>query len=454
MRPGIAYHMYSSHTHDNELQDYQLPEMLRVGLEDLALQILILDLGEPSQFLAKALDPPTAMTMKNSLKLLESLGAVECSWKDPENGALSLTATAEAPRPCSELNVATELTALGFHLASLPVEPRIGKMMIYGALFGCVDPALTIAATMSSKNPFASSFELRQAVNEARGHLSLHNSDHLTSLNAFNQWKQLRQTRGEKEAQMYLRENYLSRATLFQMEDLRRQYASLLSEIGFLPDGFRLNSRQESFANSNSSKDTIVRAVLCAGLYPNVVVAPRTLMETSNARQTAGEVPWRSRQGDAYLHPSALAFSACHIPSRYAVYYEMVKTSKLYVRDSTPVNPLALLLFGGTLNLHRVQGALTVDQWLQFRVTPQTATLLKHLRAQMEAMLLKKILSPSEEVDNKLVLKAVEALLEERSDGAEIVRPYQFDDRQRGRGGRGRGRGGRGGRGRRSAQSD
>jgi hypothetical protein len=40
----------NSHTHDTELQDYQLPEMLRVGLEDLALQILILDLGEPSEF--------------------------------------------------------------------------------------------------------------------------------------------------------------------------------------------------------------------------------------------------------------------------------------------------------------------------------------------------------------------------------------------------------------------
>jgi ATP-dependent RNA helicase DHX57 len=43
------------------------------------------------------------------------------------------------------------LTALGYHLATLPVEPRVGKMMLYGAIFGCVEPALTIAASMSGR---------------------------------------------------------------------------------------------------------------------------------------------------------------------------------------------------------------------------------------------------------------------------------------------------------------
>jgi HrpA-like RNA helicase len=47
VREGIAYHLFSSHTFD-EMEDYQLPEMLRVGLEDLVLSILLLDLGEPS----------------------------------------------------------------------------------------------------------------------------------------------------------------------------------------------------------------------------------------------------------------------------------------------------------------------------------------------------------------------------------------------------------------------
>lgn len=127
VRPGISYHMYSTHTHDNELKDYQLPEMLRVGLEDLVLQVLLLDLGEPSVFLTKAVNPPSALAIKNSLKLLEGLGAVDCEWGD-----IDTSSRAEEPVTCETLQVGSNLTALGFHLATLPVDPRVGKMMIYG----------------------------------------------------------------------------------------------------------------------------------------------------------------------------------------------------------------------------------------------------------------------------------------------------------------------------------
>lgn len=50
VKPGFCWHLYSSHTHNNVLDDYQLPEMLRVGLEDLVLQILVLDLGDLQYF--------------------------------------------------------------------------------------------------------------------------------------------------------------------------------------------------------------------------------------------------------------------------------------------------------------------------------------------------------------------------------------------------------------------
>lgn len=128
VRPGVCYHLFSSHTHDEVMQSYQLPEMLRVGLEDIALQIMILDLGEPHEFLYKALDPPSLRAVSNALRQLQSLGAVECRWSQ------SAMDSHEPDTDCGCLSVTTELTALGFHLASLPVEPRVGKMLLYGSM--------------------------------------------------------------------------------------------------------------------------------------------------------------------------------------------------------------------------------------------------------------------------------------------------------------------------------
>lgn len=104
VKPGYCWHLYSTHTHDNILDDYQLPEMLRVGLEDLILQILVLDLGYPVSFLAKAVNPPTELSVKNALQLLESLGAAEIDW-DADSGDET-----------SELVAPASLTALGYHL--------------------------------------------------------------------------------------------------------------------------------------------------------------------------------------------------------------------------------------------------------------------------------------------------------------------------------------------------
>lgn len=499
VQPGVAYHLYSSHTFEHDMQEYQLPEMLRVGLEDLVLQILLLDLGEPSSFLAKAVNPPSGLAMKNSLKILEGLGAVEVDWgnKDgPETTIGSRPVQDDQDVLCTEVSADCGLTALGFHLATLPVDPRVGKMMIYGALFGCTESALTIAASMSARSPFVSPFDRRDQADEARRNFSTDGSDHLTILNAFNKWKEIRQMKGDGGTRTFLRESFLSYLTLNQMEDLRKQFASLLVEIGFLPKGFRVSGKGRNGRNSGGGgggggrgarnyrgndpalvpsaatespgKDSVpmIKAVLCAGLYPNIIVAPRPLVTVGNTQQ-AGEQAFRGQKGEVYLHPCTISFTEKRLDSRYCCYHEIVKTSKTYVRDCTTVNEFALLLFGGSLQVYHTHGVVTVDNWLRFRIGAKPATLVKHLRAQMEKMLLEKIVSPENDItgseEGQALIQAVSALLTKEyqsnllPDGAEIVRPWtgQTDNNRGGRsssgGGRGRGRGnggGRGGRGR------
>lgn len=482
VREGIAYHLYSGHTYEHDMEEYQLPEMLRVGLEDLVLQILLLDLGEPTSFLAKAVNPPSALSMRNSLKLLEGLGAVEVEWQT--NGAVTFSDTrdlqvesnASATLSCGAVSAESGLTALGFHLATLPVDPRVGKMMIYGALFQCTDPALTIAASMSARSPFVSPFDKRDEADAARKEFAMEGSDHLTTLNAFNMWKEMRRTKGEKATRTFLQESFLSRLTLFQMENLRKQFADLLVDVGFLPRDFRLmgggrnargsNSRRQeaptaAAADVYSDNKPLIKAILCAGLYPNIIVAPRPLVRPDGAAndKQAGECAFQSLKGEVYLHPCTVSFTEKRLDSRYCCYHEIVRTSKTYVRDCTTVSEFALLLFGGSLKVYHTHGVVTVDDWLKFRISPKAAALVKHLRAQMESMLLKKIVSPTEDItgsdEAKALIQAVSTLFASEIKcvpeltGADIVRPWTGTPENERRGGsRRRNGGGRGGGGR------
>lgn len=75
------------------------------------------NLGSPEDFLSKALDPPQPQVVGNAMNLLRKIGACELS--EPK------------------------LTPLGQHLAALPVNVKIGKMLIFGAIFGCLDPVVS-----------------------------------------------------------------------------------------------------------------------------------------------------------------------------------------------------------------------------------------------------------------------------------------------------------------------
>lgn len=85
------------------------------------------------------------------------------------------------------------LTPLGCHLAALPVDVRIGKLLLYGAMFNCLDSVLTIAASLSQKSPFVMPFEKKEEVKLKKKEFNISNSDHFTILRAYNvsQWYML-----------------------------------------------------------------------------------------------------------------------------------------------------------------------------------------------------------------------------------------------------------------------
>ena len=289
--------------------------------------------------------------------------------------------------------------------ATLPVHARVGKMMIMGSLFGVFDSCLTIAAAMTCRNPFISSFDNRDAADEAKRTFA--SDDHLAILLAFNQWRELKRKDGRK-SRTFLRENYLSYQSLSNIVKLRNQLKRYMNDIGFV-------SLEKNTIGDNEL--SLIRAVISAAMYPNVIVAPKKLGKSST---TAGEIPFRGQNGEeVYLHPSTIAFNAKELGSRYCCYHEICKTSKIYVRDCCAVSKFSLLLFGGSLKVYQNKGVVAVDEWLKFRCDAKPATLVKYLRQQMEALLLEKIMDPSIDISGsgkgRAVIDSVATLLKMES---------------------------------------
>ena len=89
-----------------------------------------------------------------------------------------------------------ELTPLGVHLSLLPVDPRIGKLMLFGSVFQCIDPILTIAASLSFRSPFYAPVDSRDQADKVKRSVIPEQSDHLTLLRAYDGWLQAKANGG------------------------------------------------------------------------------------------------------------------------------------------------------------------------------------------------------------------------------------------------------------------
>ena len=422
--------------------------MKRVALDDLVLQILLLDLGDPAVFLSRAVDPPSSQAIANSLELLEGLQAIERVAPALEDGAAAEVAAGAGELEMEESGA--QLTALGYHLAQLPISPRIGKVLLFGAVFQCVEPALTVAASLSTRSPFMSPFDKREEADMARRQLGGYTeSDHLTLLAAYEEWTQIRR-QGAKVEWAFLNDNFLSRNTLLMIDDLRHQFRSLLGDIGFLSSrevaagggGFGGRNRRgrrggpvsaaaaeggEEDSYTSGAKGAVMRAILCGGFFPNVAIAPRSVVKDgggdegkgagSKGGQKVGEASLTSMHGSASLHPCTVNFEAKSLSSRFLIYNEVVKTSKVYIRDSTSVPPEVLLLFGGRLVVHHESEIISVGwgvkRWIHFKAPRRVGTVVKLLRQETEALLLRKITHPDEDLPElgRRLIEAVSRLL-------------------------------------------
>ena len=280
--PGHAWRVYTAELFEGDHMDqYAIPEMRRVPLEEVVLHILLLDLGSPELFLQSCIEPPSKVQVKRSIQTLIEIKAI--------------LPNADLP-----------LTALGYHLAKLPVDVRLGKMLIMGSLLECLDPVLTIAAALGGKSPFLSPHNKHTEAYAAHKRFKEHKfSDHLAIVTAYNRWMQVKQQHGHGASHDFCRENFLSHTILEEIHSLRKHFKEYLREAGFV-DGIRELNGAESLSNTEietGERDDlesplmltrtdvtsdIVRCVLTAGLYPQILRARRFSDKRTASRRGKG----------------------------------------------------------------------------------------------------------------------------------------------------------------------
>lgn len=407
VQAGTCYRLFSRKRF--AAMDAQLSaEIHRVSLEQLCLQIKKLELGSIKGFLSKAIEPPKEDAIDAAVQELVDIAALRTVGESPKNKL----------RGNNDEEVI--LTPLGNHLAMLPLDARIGKFLVYGSILRCIEPVAIIAACISSRNPFLMSMsdpELRAKQDALKKELGgSWKSDHLLLWKLVERYSPLR---GQKSKRGFCRDIGLSYDTMESILDLKQQYLQQLDNIGFY------ESSSADHLNENSKAPRIIKAALCAGLYANVaqVVYPEqkyfqaahgVVEEDHNAKQiryfvrSASEAGQRER---VFLHPSSCNFSQNNYDSPWLLYTELVQTSKIFVRESTMVNPYALLLFGGHLEVIHEKNLLTLDGYIRFNAVARIGVLIKSIRQHLDRLLMQKIADPSVDIAQSELVTAISQLL-------------------------------------------
>lgn len=127
-------------------------------------------------------------------------------------------------------------------------------------------------------------------------------------------------------------------------------------------------------ANRNGEDVALMKSVLVAGLYPNVVrVDPPSKPQMPPFLRILGEEGYEEL---VQLHPSSVNAERKLFKTRWLAYHEKVKTSNVFLRDCTPVTPYQLLLFGGQLNVNHAAGTITLDEWASFGAPARVRSLM------------------------------------------------------------------------------
>jgi ATP-dependent helicase HrpA len=288
---GVCFRLY-------EEQDYEArpahtdPEIKRISLAGVILRMKALRLGDIEHF--PFLDPPEPRAIAEGYRVLEELGAIR------DDG---------------------RLTPIGDQLGRLPVDPRLGRMILGGRDEGALREVLIIAAVLGLQDPRERPAAAQQRADEAHRKFRDEGSDFASYLALWSFWQEARARSSRRQMHKLCRDNFLSYNRMREWEDIHEQLVRVVRELGFVP-------------NQPASAEQIHQALL-PGLLSKIG------MWNPDARVYVG-----ARQTRFVIHPSS---ALARKPPPWVMAAELVETSQLFARCVARIDPAWLENAAGPL---------------------------------------------------------------------------------------------------------
>lgn len=278
---GVCYRLFDEQDFLNR-PEFTDAEILRTNLAAVILQMLNMRIGDVRHF--PFVDKPDQRMLNDGFKLLEELEAVDAKGK---------------------------VLPLGRQLMTLPVDPRLGRMVLAGAQAGCLNELLIIVSGLSIQDPRDRPSEKKQAADEKHRRFNDDHSDFLAYVNLWNYAEQQRQDLSQNQYRKLCKQEFLSYVRLREWKEIHHQ---LLSAIK--PMKFKLNTEPASF-------ETVHRALL-----------PGLLGYVGNKAEDKEYLGARNRR--FHIFPGSSQFKKS---PKWLVAGQLLETSRLYAHQIAKIEP-------------------------------------------------------------------------------------------------------------------
>ena len=338
--PGHCYRLYSSALYEDHFPQFSTPEIVRMPIEGVVLQMKAMNVDAVVNFPFPT--PPDRLALSKAEKLLTHLGAL-----DPPSSTRMIGGQQIAGAAGGRIN------DLGKRMAAYPVSPRFAKMLSIGDQHECLSYVIAIVATLSVGDPFVHEQSIEAASDDEDG------LQHLTSADV-----------RTKEARKELRRRYFTAHAAFELgggsSDLFKSLAAVggyehdptpsFCERNFLrPKAMveiaQLRSQLHALTSNHktsvprltpptSTQLKVLRQIITAAFIDQIARRDGPVATSSR------NVPYRAHgvTEPIYIHSSSTLFH--RPPPEWIVYTEMTKTSRVYVKGVSLVNPAWLAALG------------------------------------------------------------------------------------------------------------